>query len=100
MPTISVKLSDATKARIDKFAASKATTSHALMVGAIEAALDSQERHSAFVAQALSSRDQMIESGKAFDGDEVITWLRSRGRGEKPAKPRLKSHKTLLKPAK
>jgi predicted transcriptional regulator len=98
MPTISVKLSDATKARIDKLAASKDTTAHALMVGAIEAALDSQEKHSAFVSQALRSRDNMIESGKAFDGDEVIAWLRARGRGEKPAKPRLKSLKTLTKP--
>ena len=70
------------------------------MVGAIEAALDSQEKHSAFVSQALRSRDKMIESGKAFDGDEVIAWLRARARGEKPAKPRLKSLKNLTKPAK
>ena len=100
MPTISVKLSDATKARIDKLAASKATTAHAMMVGAIEAALDNQEKHSAFVAHALRSREEMIAGGKAFDGDEVVVWLRARGRGESVAKPRLKSFKTLIKPVK
>ncbi len=100
MPTISVKLSDATKARIDKLAASKATSAHALMVGAIEAALDVQEKHSAFVAHALRSREEMIASGKAFDGDEVVAWLRARGRGESVPKPQLKSIKTLVKPVK
>jgi len=98
MPTISVKLSDATKARIDKLAASKDTTPHALMVGAIEAALDTQEKHGAFVAHALRSREEMIDSARVFDGDEVVAWLRSRGRGESAAKPRLKALKTLIKP--
>ena len=98
MPTLSVKLSDATKARIDKLAASKATTAHALMVGAIEAALDDQEKHGAFVARALRSREEMIDSAKAFDGDEVVAWLRARSRGKRAAKPRLKSLKTLSKP--
>lgn len=100
MPTLSVKLSDATKARIDKLAASQATTAHALMVGVIEAALDSQEKQSAFVAHALRSRKEMIASGNAFDGDEVVAWLRARGRGERAPKPRLKSLKTLIKPVK
>ena len=100
MPTISVKLSDATKARIDRLAASNDTTPHAVMVGAIESALDSQEKHGAFVARALRSRDEMIEGGRALDGDEVIAWLRARGRGDRPAKPRLKSVKTLVKPVK
>ena len=100
MPTISVKLSDATKARIDALAASKAISAHALMVGAIEAAVDAQEKHSEFVAQALRAREDMIASGKAFDGDEVVAWLRARGRGENVRKPQPKSLKTLIKPAK
>lgn len=100
MPTISVKLSDATKARLDKLATSKATSAHALMVVAIEAALDTQEKHSAFVAHALRSREEMIASAKAYDGDEVVAWLRARGRGESVPKPRLKALKTLIKPVK
>lgn len=100
MPTISVKLSDATKVRIDRLAASNDTTPHAVMVGAIESALDSQEKHGAFVAQALSSRAEMIETGKALDGDEVIAWLRARGRGERSARPRMKSVRTLVKSVK
>ena len=65
-----------------------------------EDALDDQEKHSAFVARALRSREEQIDSGKAFDGDEVVAWLRARGRRESTAKPRLKSLKTLSKPVK
>jgi len=70
------------------------------MVEAMEVAIDNHEKHSEFVAQALRSRAQMIERGNSFDGDEVIAWLRAMGRGEKAAKPSLKSIKTLIKPVK
>ena len=97
VPTVSVKLSEATKARIDRVAASKGTSAHALIVEAIETKLDSEERHDAFVEAALRSRDEMLESGKAYDGDEILAYARARLRGEKPVRPRPKSIKTLLK---
>lgn len=97
MPTFSVKLSEATKERIDRLAASKGTSPHALMVEAIESKLESEEKHSAFVEAALQSRADMLASGKAYDGDEFIAYARARLRGEKPARPHLKSIKSLLK---
>ena len=99
MPTISVsvKLTDATKVRVDRLAASKGTSPHALMVEAIESALESEEKHYAFVEAAQQSRNQMIASGKAYDGDEFIAYARAKLRGEKTVRPRLKAIKTLLK---
>ncbi|HSV51580.1 MAG TPA: ribbon-helix-helix domain-containing protein [Burkholderiaceae bacterium] len=85
MPTVSVKLPDATKARIDRLAATKGTSPHALMVEAIEAELDRQEKHGAFVEAALLSLDETLASGKAYAGEEVIAYLKAKSRGEKSA---------------
>lgn len=71
-------------------------TGHALMVEAIESALEREEKHDAFVEAARQSRDQMIASGKAYDGDEFIAHARARLRGEKTVRPRLKAIKTLM----
>src|SRR5947209_5335987 len=97
MRTLSVKLPDETKARLDRLAAEEGSTPHAVMVGAIEAELTRREQRRSFIADGLQARDEMIASGKAYDGDEVIAYLRARARGEAPPRPRLKSLKTLIK---
>jgi predicted transcriptional regulator len=79
MRTVSVKLPDATRIRIEAIAAGKGTSPHAFMV------------------EALKSRDQMIASGKAFDGDDAIAYQNARARGDRAARPRLKAIKTILK---
>ncbi|WP_309684187.1 hypothetical protein [Polaromonas sp.] len=95
MPIVSVKLAEATKERVNRLAASQGTTAHALMVGAIESALDSQEKHGAFVEAALRSRDHMLASAQAFDGDEFAAYIRAKVRGQKVKRPRPKSIKSL-----
>lgn len=97
MRTVSVKLPDTTRLRIEAIAAGKGTSAHAFMVEAIETRLQSEEKHGVFVQEALKSRDQMIDSGKAFDGDDVIAYLNAKARGERAARPRLKAIKTILK---
>lgn len=97
MPTVSVKLTDAIKRRLDVLSAVNGTSPHAFMVEAIEARLDSEEAHGAFVKEALHARDELVATGKAFDGDEVIAYLNARARGERAPRPRLKSVKALLK---
>jgi predicted transcriptional regulator len=97
MPTVSVKLADATKARLDRLAESKGKSPHAVMVEAIEAELERQEQHGSFVEAALRSLEEMKASGKAYDGQEFITYARSRLRGENPVRPKLKSIKSMLK---
>ncbi|WP_194792879.1 CopG family ribbon-helix-helix protein [Caenimonas koreensis] len=93
--SVSVKLSDATKARVDRLAANNGTSPHALMIEAIEAALERGEKHDAFVEAARQSRAQMIASGKAYDGDEYLAYARARLSGEKATRPRQKAIKTL-----
>jgi predicted transcriptional regulator len=97
MPTLSVKLTDAVKSRIDRLAAAKGTTAHAFMVDAIESQLDNEEKHEAFIRSALEARDEALASGMVYDGPEVIEYWRARMRGEKVTKPRLKSLKSYLK---
>ncbi|MGE4241141.1 CopG family ribbon-helix-helix protein [Ramlibacter sp.] len=96
MKTISVKLSEDTRSRLERIAAEEGTTPHALMVSAIEGELERREKRSSFYQDAMQARAEMIASGKAYDGKEMIAYLRARARGESPAKPKLKSLKTLM----
>jgi predicted transcriptional regulator len=99
MPTVSVKLTEDSKARVDRLAASQGVTPHAFMVEAIVARIGSLEQYGAFVQDALQSYDETVATGKAHDGDEVIAYLRAKARGAPASRPRLKSLKSLLKPA-
>jgi predicted transcriptional regulator len=96
MSTTSVKLSDATKERIARLAAKQGTTSHALMVEAIESTLDSREKFELFLDAATRSRDEMVESGLAFDGDEFASYLRAKSRGESISRPSTTKVKRLV----
>ena len=75
MPTLSVKLPEETKIRLNQLAANQGVTSHALMVNAIESALSTAEKHSAFVADALRARKQTIASRLVLDGAEFADYL-------------------------
>ena len=88
MPTVSVKLAEETKLRLNRLAASKGVTSHAFMVDAIESALSGAENHSAFVADALRSRSQVISSGQVIDGAAFSDYLKTRARGLKAVRPK------------
>ena len=87
MPTVSVKLAEETKLRLNRLAAIKGVTSHAFMVDAIESALSSAENRSAFVADALRSRKQVIASGQVIDGPAFSDYVRARARGLKAVRP-------------
>jgi predicted transcriptional regulator len=97
MPTVSVKLADATKQRIDRIAAANGTSAHAFMVEAIENRLESEEKHNDFIESGLRAWDEMLASGKAYDGDEFMAYVRAKMRGEKASRPSMKSLDTLLK---
>ena len=88
MPTLSVKLAEETKARLNQLAANQGVTSHALMVNAIESALSTAEKHSAFVADALRSRKQTIASGQVLDGAAFTDYLNAKARGLKVNRPK------------
>lgn len=99
MPLVSVKLPESIKQRVAHLASEHGTTAHAVMVQAIEAAVDSAEQHDAFVDEALQARDAVMQTGKVYDGAEFATFIRARARGEKLPKPRLKSLKSYTNQA-
>lgn len=99
MPLVSVKLTEVTKQRVDQLASAHGSTAHAVMVQAIESAVERTEAYDAFADDALRARDAVYESGTVYDGAEFAVYLRAKARGEKVAKPRMKSLKSYLKAA-
>jgi predicted transcriptional regulator len=99
MPLVSVKLPDSIKQRVDSMALAHGSTSHAVMVQAIESAVERAETYDAFVDDALRAREAVYESGKVYDGAEFAAYLRAKTLGKKVAKPRIKSLNSYLKAA-
>jgi predicted transcriptional regulator len=99
MPLVSVKLPETTKQRVADLAIAHGSTSHAVMVQAIESAVERAEIYDAFVEDALLAREAVYESGRVHDGAEFAAYLRAKARGEKAVKPRMKSLKGYLKAA-
>lgn len=88
MPTVSVKLAEETKLRLNRLATSQGVTAHSIMVNAIESTLAIAENHSAFVADALRSRQQVVDSGQVMDGAAFGEYLKARARGLKATRPK------------
>lgn len=88
MPTVSVKLAEATKQRVQSLAQSRGVTAHAVMVQAIETALSQQEDQAALVASALRARAQVLASGKVVDGRAFSSYLRAKVRGQSASRPK------------
>jgi len=87
MPTVSIKLADDTKRRLDSLAASQGIKPHALMVLAIETTLSNAEQHQSFVAAALRARQNAIQSGLVIDGPAFGDYLKARVRGVNAKRP-------------
>jgi predicted transcriptional regulator len=81
MPTVSVKLPEDTKLRLNRVAARQGMTPHAVMVGAIESTLSNAEHQTAFVAAALRARKRVVDSGTVIDGAAFGNYLKARARG-------------------
>jgi predicted transcriptional regulator len=99
MRLVSVKITDDTRQRVANLAATHHITAHAVMVQAIESAVERLEPYDAFVNDALAAREAVYETGKVYDGAEFSAYLRAKVRGEKAVKPRMKSLKNYLKAA-
>jgi predicted DNA-binding protein len=96
MPTLSVKLAEETKQRLQSLAKNQGTTAHAVMVSAIEGALDTVEHHNALVASALRAREQVLASGKVLDGKSFGDYLKGKSRGQKAKRPAAVALKTFV----
>jgi predicted transcriptional regulator len=91
MATTSLKLPDELKQRAAAVAQQQGVSPHAFMLSAIEHAAAAAERRAGFVAQALAARQQMLQSGKGLDADEVHAYMRARISGKKVTKPKAQS---------
>lgn len=96
MPTLSVKLPEETKQRIQLVAQNQGTTVHAVMVEAVMAALAEAEHQQSLVAAALQARQQVLATGKVMEGEAFGEYLKAKARGEKVRRPRPVGLKSLV----
>ena len=78
--TTALKLPNELKARIAAVAQQSGKSVHAFMVEALELQTELAERRSAFVADALLSREEVERYGLVVDADEVFDYLKARRR--------------------
>lgn len=90
MTTTSLKLPENLKKRATLAAQELGISPHAFMVSAIEQAAKSTEQRLRFIAEAKTARNEMIETGKGLDADEVHTFLKSKAAGKKVPNPRVR----------
>jgi len=88
MATTSLKLSDDLKKRAANAAHELGVSPHAFMVTAIEQAAHATEQRLRFIAEAKSAREEMIDTGRGLDADEVHAFLKAKVSGKKVAKPK------------
>lgn len=91
MPTTSLKLPEDLKQRAATAAQLQGVSPHAFMVNAIEQATSAAESRANFIADAQAAREQMLETGKGYDADEVHAYIQERIAGKKGMKPKAKS---------
>lgn len=90
MTTTSLKLPEDVKQLAMAAAKQQGVTPHAFMVEAIRAAAVAAEKRAAFVADALASRNETLESGEGYAAAEVHAYIRARASGEVVSKPKAK----------
>lgn len=83
-----LKLPDALKSRVADAAATAGKTPHAFMVEAIELQTALCERQRQFFGDALAAREEVAQYGLVYDGDEVLSYLKSRLEGRRRTRPR------------
>jgi hypothetical protein len=64
-------------------------TAHAFMLKAIRKATEEAEWMQSFVQEALEAEQEMKRTGKAYRGEDVITYLRAKAAGKKATPPKL-----------
>lgn len=91
MTTTSLKLPDDVKQLAIAAAKHQGVTPHAFMVEAIHAAAIAAEMRATFVADALASRAETLESGEGYPANEVHAYMRARTTGVSVSRPEAKS---------
>ena len=83
-----LKIPSELKDRIDRLAKDGDESPHALMVRALETAVDSMERRKAFYRDADDADREMLETGMGYAFDDVATYLLAKVAGKKAKRPK------------
>lgn len=78
MTTTSLKLPDDVKQLAAAAAKHLGVTPHVFMVDAIRAAAIDAAKRAAFVADALTSKAETLESGEGYPANEIHAYIRAR----------------------
>ena len=78
MTTTSLKLTDELKQKAASAAQQLGISTHAFMVDAIRTAADAAEQRAQFVREALDARAELMQTGLAYEANEVRDYLRTR----------------------
>ena len=87
----SIKLPPKLKSRVATVARRAGKSPHAFMLEAIERQTEQQEARQRFVADALAAEAEALESGLAYDADEVHAAMDARARGKRTPRAGLKA---------
>ncbi len=87
MPTVSVKLSDATRESLAQMAQSRGVTPHALMVDAIEGSIAQAQVQDSFIRKALQAREQLAQTGQVMEPDAFGQYLKAKVNGKPRRRP-------------
>ncbi len=87
----SLKLPPELKARVVAAAKKTGKSAHAFMVEAIEQQTAQQEKRQRFVAEALKAEQEAVQTGLAFDADEVHAAMALRARRGKAGRPKARA---------
>ena len=86
--TTTLKLPEQLKSRIAPLAQAAGKSPHAWMIEALEERVVQSEAYTAFIAEALEAEKQMLETGEAFDADDVFAFLRDKVAGRTAKRPK------------
>jgi predicted transcriptional regulator len=95
--TTTLRLSDELKARIALVVRQSGKSTHAFMVEALELQTELSERRSAFVADALLAREEVVRYGLVLDADKVFDYLKARADGRPARKPTSRSDSSAIR---
>lgn len=87
MPTTTIRLPEALKARVAAAAKRAGTTAHSFILAAIAEKTDHDERRSEFHELAERRYAEIIASGETIPWSEMRTYLKGRLEGRKPRRP-------------
>jgi predicted transcriptional regulator len=90
MSTTSLKIPEDVKELAVAAARQQGVTPHAFMVDAIRAAATNAQRRARFVADAIASREEAIETGNGYAAEDVHAYLQARVQGKSAHKPKAK----------